>query len=110
TKFLTPGLFIRVQVPIGEPHQAVVIPERALGTDQGQKFVYVINDKSEAIYRPVTVGARQKQFRVVLKGVQEGERIVVSGLPRVRSGAKVEPKEDKDKGQDSPAKNGKAAG
>jgi RND family efflux transporter MFP subunit len=98
---LTSGLFVRVRLPLGSAHRAVLIPEQALGTDQGKKFVYVLQDKDTpngpeviADYRPVELGAQQGQLRVVKKGVAKGERIIVRGLQRVRSGARVEPKED----------------
>jgi RND family efflux transporter MFP subunit len=91
---LTPGFFARVNLPIGDPHPALLIPEQALGTDQGQKFVYVLNDANEAKYRKIKVGAQHGQRREVLKGVESGERVIVSGLQRVRPDAKVEPKEE----------------
>ena len=93
-KLLSPGLFVRVRVPVGDPHPAILIPERALGTDQGQKFVYVVNDKKEAIYREIRVGAQHGQLRIVEAGIEPGQRLVVSGLQRVRTGAPVEPKEE----------------
>ena len=93
-KLLTPGLFVRVRLPIGARHRAVLIPEQALGTDQGQKFVYVLNDKNEATYRRVHLGAQHGRLRVVEKGIEPGERLIVSGLQRVRPGAVVEPKEE----------------
>ena len=81
---LSPGLFVRVRLPIGEPYRAIMIDERALGTDQGQKFVYVVDKDNNAQYRRVEVGKLQNGSRVVLKGIAEGERVVVSGLQRVR--------------------------
>ena len=89
THILSPGLFVRVRLPIGEPYQAILIDERALGTDQGQKFVYVVDDDNNAQYRRVEVGKLQNGQRVVRKGIAEGERVVVSGLQRVRPGAPV---------------------
>lgn len=94
-KFLTPGLFVRVRIPVGEPHSATLIPEKALGTDQGQKFVYVLNEENVATTRRVQVGAQHGALRVVEKGIEPGERLIVSGLQRVRQGVKVEPKEEK---------------
>ncbi len=93
---LTPGLSVRILLPLGQPHLAVLIPERALATDQGQKYVYVVNDKDEAIYRRVEVGEQHGQRRVILSGIEPGERVIVSGLQRVRPGAKVQPQEDKE--------------
>ncbi len=50
---LSPGLFVRVRLPIGKPYQALMVPEQALGTDQGRKFVYVVNEKNEVEFHPV---------------------------------------------------------
>jgi len=89
---IMPGLYCRIRLPLGEPYQAITIPEQALGTDQGQKFVYVVNNQNKIEYRKVELGKQQGAQRVVLKGVAEGERIVVSGLQRVRAGMQVEAK------------------
>ncbi len=94
---LSPKQFVRVRLPIGTPRQAVLVPEEALGTDQGQKFVYVVVDgKTEqgepvqqVTYRQVKPGQQFGRLRVVEDGVKAGERVVVSGLQRVRTGAVV---------------------
>ncbi len=91
-RMLRPGLFVRVRLPIGEPYRALMVVEEALGTDQGQKFVYVIDKDNKAQYRRVEVGKLQGGRRVVLKGLSDGERIVVSGLQRVRPGEVVQAK------------------
>lgn len=91
---LTPGMFARVRLPIGRPYRAILISEQALGTDQEQKFVYVIDNDNKAQYRRVEVGKFQRGQRVILKGLAEGERVVTSGLQRVRPGAVVQPKLD----------------
>ena len=70
----------------------VLISEQAMGTDQGQKFVYVVNDKNEVVYRRVKVGVLQDGLRVVEEGLAAGDRVVVSGLQRIRPGVKIEPK------------------
>jgi RND family efflux transporter MFP subunit len=88
--FLSPGLFARLRIPIGDPHPATVVAERALGTDQGQKFLFVVGDDDVVQYRPVTIGALQNGLREIVDGVKEGERVVVSGLQRVRKGVKVD--------------------
>ncbi len=90
---MTPGLFVRIRVPIGEPQAVIVVPEEAIGTDQGRKFLYVVDDEDKAAYRPVKVGKLYEGQRVITEGLKEGERIVVDGLQRVRPGAKVTPKE-----------------
>lgn len=90
-RLLSAGLFVRVRLPIGTPHRALLVPEQALGTDQGQKFVYVLGDNDEVIYRKVQVGKVHDQARVITEGVQPGERVVVKGVQRVRPGIKVKP-------------------
>jgi RND family efflux transporter MFP subunit len=94
---LTPNLFVRVRLPIGEAKASVLVPEEAIGTDQGLKFVYVVNAKDEVEYRPVAVGL-QVGTEVVVEavpgskspsGVTEGERVIVEGVQRVRRGMKV---------------------
>jgi RND family efflux transporter MFP subunit len=89
---LLPGLFARVRSPIGRPHKAVLISDRALDTDQGQKIVYVINDKHEVAARPVRVGALHDGLREVSDGLTPGDRVIVNGLQQVRPGVTVEPK------------------
>src|SRR5262249_13362444 len=89
---LSPGLFVRIRLPIGEPYQAILVPEQALGTDQGQKFVYVVNDQNNAIYRSVKVGRFQEGLRVITQGLATDEKVVFSGLQRVRPDSEVIPK------------------
>ena len=88
-RLLSPGLFVRIRFPIGVPHPALLVPEEAIGTDQGQKYVYVVGTKDEVIYRAVKLGDQYDRFRVVETGLSPGERIIVSGLQRVRPGVKV---------------------
>jgi RND family efflux transporter MFP subunit len=88
-RMLSPGLFARVRLPIGNPHRAILISEQALGSDQGQRFVYVVNDEEEAVYRRVKVGSLHDGLRVVEEGLSPEDRVVVIGLQRIRPGAKV---------------------
>lgn len=89
---LSPGLFVRVRLPVGKPHPSLLVPEEALGSDQGQKFVFVVNDKDEVVYRRVVVGQQVDQFRVVESGLTANDRVIVKGLQRVRAGVKVAPR------------------
>lgn len=88
---LAPGLFARVQVGSGEAGKAIVINDRAVGTDQSRKFVVVVGSDGKAEYRPVTLGPVVDGMRVVRSGLKAGEKIVVNGLQRVRPGAPVAP-------------------
>jgi RND family efflux transporter MFP subunit len=88
--FLTPGLFVRCRLPIGTPKRRLLVAEQALGSDQGQKFLYVINANNEATYRPVKAGKLYGSLRVIESGLSPGEKVVVNGLQRVRPGETVE--------------------
>lgn len=88
---LVPGLFARVQLSGAAASQAktILISERAVGTDQNRKFVYVVKADSTAEYRTVTLGPTFEGLRVVRDGIRPGEKIVVNGLQRVQPGAPV---------------------
>jgi RND family efflux transporter MFP subunit len=90
---LSAGMFVRIRLPVGKPKPSLVIPEEALGSDQGQRYVYVLNDQDEVVYRQVTLGPQAGRLRVIEKGVQPDDRVVVSGLQRIRPGIKVVAKE-----------------
>jgi multidrug efflux system membrane fusion protein len=91
-RVLVPGMFARLRVPLGEPRKALMIAEQAIGSDQGQKFVFVVDGKKEVQYRRVTTGKVEHGLRVVEEGLQPGEQIIVGGLQRVRPGVAVEAK------------------
>ncbi|MDQ8034391.1 efflux transporter periplasmic adaptor subunit [Bordetella genomosp. 1] len=88
---LLPGLYARVRLGGGAPRDAVLIDEKAVGTDQNKRFVLVVDDQNQATYREVVLGANVGPLRVVEKGLTVGEKIVVNGLQRVRPGEKVAP-------------------
>jgi len=91
-RLLTPGLFVRVLIPGSDTYQALLVSDRAISTDQGQKHVWVVNEQNVVEYRQVSVGALQNDgLRVVNTGVKSGEWIVVNGLQRVRPGVTVAP-------------------
>jgi RND family efflux transporter MFP subunit len=86
---LTPGMFARVRLAGGPLRPATVVDDRAIGTDQDRKFVYVVKADSTVEYRPVQLGGIDSGYRVVQSGVAAGERVIVDGLQRVRPGGKV---------------------
>ncbi|HEY0823484.1 MAG TPA: efflux transporter periplasmic adaptor subunit, partial [Ramlibacter sp.] len=85
---LVPGQFVRVQLA-GSASDSLLVPEKAIATDQGQRFVLVVGSGGEVAYRPVQLGALHGDQRVVLSGVSAGEQVIVSGLMKVRPGMKV---------------------
>jgi hypothetical protein len=88
-------MFVRVRLPIGQPQKARLIAEKALVTDQGQKYVYVVKDENSAAhegqveYRKVKLGRLQDGLRVIKDGLADTEKVVVSGLQRVRPDIEV---------------------
>jgi RND family efflux transporter MFP subunit len=90
--YLSPGLFVRIRLPIGIPHKEKLISEQALGADQGQKFVYVVDDENVVSYRRVVVGRLHHGLRAITAGLEVGDKVIVSGLQRARPLLKVNPK------------------
>lgn len=90
---LMPGQFARIRMGRAQRISAVLINERAVGTDQNKKFVMVVGEGDKAEYREVQLGAPVNGLRVVTSGLKAGERIVVNGLQRVRHGAVLAPQE-----------------
>jgi multidrug efflux system membrane fusion protein len=88
---LMPGQFARLRMGNVKSAAALLVNERAVGTDQSKKFVMVIGADNKAEYREVTLGAAADGLRIVTSGLKPGERIVVNGLQRVRPGAVVTP-------------------
>jgi RND family efflux transporter MFP subunit len=118
TRVFSPGLFARVRLPVGSPHKELLIPEEAIGTDQGRKYIYVVQQQKKkspaaekkdsakgkaagggeggveniVVDRTVVVGASQNGLRVITDGLKGNEQVIVSGIQRVRPGSKVNPR------------------
>jgi RND family efflux transporter MFP subunit len=88
--YLTPGLFARIKLLGSNQHPAVLVDDRAVGTDQSQKFVYVVDAKNSVNYRPIKLGRLIDGLRVVDDGLSAGELVIVNGLQRVRPGVTVD--------------------
>jgi multidrug efflux system membrane fusion protein len=86
---MAPGLFARVQIGGGDERKEMLITDRAVGTDQSHKFVFVVDPQGKAEYREVTLGPVVDGLRVVREGLKPGEKIVVNGLQRVKPGAPI---------------------
>ncbi len=89
---LTPGYFARVRVPVSAPHQALLVTERALDTDQGQRVLYVVDREDRVTIRPVRLGAMHEGLREITQGLNAGEQVIVTGVQLVRPGAVVKPR------------------
>jgi len=88
---LMPGQFAKLRLGRARADTALLIDERAIGTDQSKRYVMVVGPDDKADYREVTLGASVEGLRVVTAGLAPGERIVVNGLQRVRPGTLVAP-------------------
>jgi len=86
------GLFVRIRLPVGSPYQALLIPDEALQSDQGRKYVFVITGENTVEYRSVKLGQAVQGLRVIKEGLKNGERVVVDGMQRARAGNEVEVK------------------
>jgi RND family efflux transporter MFP subunit len=89
---LSPGFFGRIRIPGSGKYAALLIPDRALASDQAQKYVYVVNAEKKVEFRPVMIGPLIDGLRVVKEGLKPGEQVVVEGLLRIRPGIVVEAK------------------
>jgi RND family efflux transporter MFP subunit len=89
---LVPGLFVRLRAPLKE-REALLVPEDAVGVAQVGNYVLVVNDKNVVEQRPVTAGQVTQAMRVIEKGLDGSERVIVNGVQRARPGAPVTPEE-----------------
>jgi RND family efflux transporter MFP subunit len=92
TGYLQSGLFVRIRLPIGDPYKALLIPDEALLSDQGKKYLYIVDDKNTVVYRSVKLGQALEGLRVIKEGLAPGERVIVSGMQRVRPSVEVQAK------------------
>jgi RND family efflux transporter MFP subunit len=91
TRVLLPGLFVRVRVPIEKQDDALLVPDVALGSDQSGRYVYVVNKDNVVEQRNVDVGPLDGTLRVINKGINDDDRVIVAGLLRAIPGQKAEP-------------------
>jgi len=89
---LLPGMYARMRLGNPSKENIILLSERAIGTDQNRKFVYVVNSENKTIYREVKLSESISGNRVVHFGLRPGEKVIVRGLIRIRSGMVVEPR------------------
>jgi RND family efflux transporter MFP subunit len=86
---LVPGMFANARVMAGPPEQTLVVPDVAVGSDQGYKYVYVVNAEGVVRKQDITIGRAHGALRAVVKGLTAEDRVIVNGLVMLRPGAKV---------------------
>lgn len=107
-RILSPGMFARIRLPVGGPHKALMVPEESLGSDQGQRYVYLVNKQNKIEYRRVEIGALHGKLREIKSGLAAGDRIVLQGLQRIRPDTEVTTREVKTTSSPKSAGEGKA--
>jgi RND family efflux transporter MFP subunit len=90
-RVLLPGYFVRVRVPLDEQKDALLVPDVALGSDQGGRYVLVVNNENVVEQRKVTTGPLDGDLRVIESGLKPNDRVVIAGLLRASPGQKVDP-------------------
>jgi RND family efflux transporter MFP subunit len=91
-RILDAGMRARVRIPIGDPHKAILVTERAVGNDQGRKFLYVVNDQDVVERRDVKLDRLSDGLQVIKEGLKAEDWVIVNGIQRVRDAMKVAPK------------------
>jgi RND family efflux transporter MFP subunit len=95
---LFPGAFVRIRIPGRVVQGAVLVSERAIGTDLGGKYLLLVNDENIVEHRRVTLGQLQEGMRVIAEGLAPDERYITKGLQRARPGLPVTPRTAEDAG------------
>jgi multidrug efflux system membrane fusion protein len=90
-ELLSPGFFARMRIRQSAPYPAILLPDRAIGTDQAQRFVWVVNQDNQAEYRKVELGAHIGQSRVITQGLKPEESVVIEGIQKLKPGLEVNP-------------------
>ncbi|HTA30430.1 MAG TPA: efflux RND transporter periplasmic adaptor subunit [Candidatus Cybelea sp.] len=90
---IVPGLFARIRVPLSQRHSALLVSERAIGTDQAQKYVLTLSPSNTVTYQAVTLGPTIDGKRIIRSGLQAGQKIIVNGMERIRPGMPVTPQD-----------------
>ena len=90
---LIAGQYVKLRMGRAKAEPAILVSERAIGTDQDKRFVIVVGADNKAVWRQVTLGGTSEGRRIVASGLEPGERIVVNGLQRVRPGALLAPQD-----------------
>jgi membrane fusion protein, multidrug efflux system len=90
-RMMSPGMFVRVRLPIGEPHRARLVIDRAIMSDQGKKYVYVVDGENKAQTKYLTTGALQPDGLRVVEGLKNDDLVVVGNLQNVRAREEIKP-------------------
>lgn len=88
-RIFAPGYFVRVKIPFGKPSESLLVPERAIQSDQSIKFLLVVDANGVVQRRDVNLGILEGKMRVIRSGLDQSDRVIVNGTQRARPGGKV---------------------
>lgn len=108
-RVLMPGNFCRIRLALGAPHDALLVPERAILSEQGSKYVLIVDKDNIVQQQPVDVGPLVDGLRVIDGGLRGSEKVIINGLQRVRPSVTVDPRDGKIEPQRGRTGNGKPA-
>ncbi len=83
---LVPGMFVTVALGKSEDEEVLLVPQQAISTDQNKKYVYLVDKDDKVIYREVSLGKEYGNQRIILKGLEPGDRVIVNGLQHIKAG------------------------
>ena len=89
---LLPGMYATIEMGSASPMKHILLTEKAIGTDQSRKFVFVVTDENKVAYRPVEIGDSTNGKRIILSGLKPGEKVITEGIIRIRPDMPVDPK------------------
>lgn len=92
---LVPGMFVTVALGKSEEEEVLLVPQQSIGTDQNKKYVYIVDKGNKIVYREVSLGKEYSSQRIVLQGLEPGDRVIINGIQHVRAGELVKPIEAK---------------
>jgi len=92
---LVPGMFVTVALGKSEEEEVLLVPQQIISTDQNKKYVYLVNNDNTAIYREVSLGKEYSNQRIILQGLEPGDRVIINGTQHIKAGDLVKPVEAK---------------
>lgn len=92
---LLPGMFVTVALGKSEDEEALLVPQQAISTDQSKNYIYLVGKDNRVIYREVSLGKEYGNQRIILKGLEPGDRVVINGMQHIKVGELVNPEEAK---------------
>jgi len=93
---LVPGMFVTVALGQIQEEEALLVPQQIISTDQNKKYVYLVDKDNKAIYREVKLGKEYFNQRIVLQGLEPGDRVITNGMQHIKAGELVNPVEAKE--------------